>query len=307
MRLFISYRRDDAAGFAGRLEASLEQRLGAGTVFRDLEDIPPGEDFATTIRARLATAEGVLVLIGPRWAGGDTPGQRRLDDEGDFVRLEVQAALASGARVVPVLLPGGRMPAADSLPAPLKALSGRNATTIGGPHWDADVDRLLAGLGLVRRRSLWPWAAGATLITAAAIAAVGWYWPVAGDRADRLLGHWEADVRYDWGDRYTERFHFERHAGGLTGTASFLGVPRTLENLRFDGRNLHFQTRTEQSMGEATRTVTHAYAAELQGTPPDERLAFRLESTGGFSNQRPISVVATRAAAPGSSATPARP
>jgi hypothetical protein len=296
MRLFISYRRDDAAGFAGRLEASLEQRLGAGAVFRDLEDIPPGEDFAATIRARLATAQGVLVLIGPRWAGGDVPGQRRLDDAGDFVRLEVQAALASGARVVPVLLPGAQMPTAASLPEPLRALADRNATTIGGPHWDADVDRLLAGLGLVTRRAIWPWAAGAALIAGGAVAAVCGLWPVAGDGADRLLGHWEADVRYDWGDRHAERFHFERHAGGLTGTASFLGVPRVLENLRVDDGNLHFETRTEQSMGDATRTVTHAYAAELQGAPPAERLVFRLHSTGGFSSHRPVTFEAARAA-----------
>ena len=44
-RVFISYRRDDAAGYAGRLEEALERRLGRGSVFRDVLDIAPGEDF----------------------------------------------------------------------------------------------------------------------------------------------------------------------------------------------------------------------------------------------------------------------
>lgn len=297
MRLFISYRRDDAAGYAGRLEGSLEQRLGRGSVFRDLQDIPPGEDFAATIRRRLADAQAVIVLIGPRWAGGDAAGPRRLDDEADFVRLEVQAALESGARVVPVLLPGATMPPAASLPVPLQGLAARNAMHIADPHWDADVDRLLAALGGVPRRAVWPWAAGAALAGGLAVAALCTFWPSPGDGAEALLGRWDASVRYDWGDRHAERFQFERHAGGLTGTASFLGVPRVLENPRFDGRNLHFETRTEQSMGDATRTVTHAYAAELQGTPPHERLVFRLQSTGGFASHRPVSFEAIRAAA----------
>ena len=52
-RVFISYRRDDAAGYAGRLEEALERRLGHGSVFRDVLDIEPGEDFVKAIRARL--------------------------------------------------------------------------------------------------------------------------------------------------------------------------------------------------------------------------------------------------------------
>lgn len=35
-------------------------------------------------------------------------------------------------------------------------------------------------------------------------------------------------------------------------------------------------------MGNETREQTHAYAAELRGTPPDEVLAFRMQTTGDF-------------------------
>lgn len=155
-RVFISYRRDDAAGYAGRLEEALETRLGRGSVFRDVLDIAPGDDFVQAIRSRLADAQTVLVLMGPRWVGGDAPGPRRIDDEGDFVRLEVAVALESGARVVPVLLPGARMPAEAELPAPLKPLARRNALSLSDEHWGDDVARLCEAVGVPPRRRVCP-------------------------------------------------------------------------------------------------------------------------------------------------------
>lgn len=117
-RIFLSYRRDDAAGYASRLEDALEQRLGRGAAFRDLEDIAPGADFVREIRRQLAHARAVVVLIGPRWtgAGAGPEGRSRIDDPEDFDRLEVQEALASDVPVVPVLLPGATMPDASELP-----------------------------------------------------------------------------------------------------------------------------------------------------------------------------------------------
>jgi TIR domain len=296
-RVFISYRRDDAAGYAGRLEEALEKRIGPGSVFRDVLDIAPGEDFAAAIRARLAQAQTVLVLIGPRWAGADATGPRRIDDAGDFVRLEVALALDSGARVVPVLLPNARMPAEADLPLPLKPLARRNALSLGDEHWDADISRLADAIGLVRRRRIWPWALGAAALAAGAVAAVSWWKPAApADPSARLVGIWQAEVRYGWGDQHVERFDFKRHAGQLTGTASFLGYPRAIDKLDFDGRNLHFETHTQQTMGSETREVTHRYSAELRGQPPEEVLALRMQTSGSFDSGKPLEFEARRQA-----------
>jgi hypothetical protein len=305
-RVFISYRRDDVAGYAGRLEEALERRLGRGSVFRDVLDIKPGEDFVQAIRARLQGAKTVLVLIGPRWAGSDAAGQRRIDDEQDFVRLEVAVALESGAQVVPVLLPGADMPPETSLPPPLQALARRNAMSLGDEHWDADIARLADSIGLPKPRARWPLAAGAAVLASALVG--GWLAmrpappPEAGAR---LLGVWVAPVRYAWGDRHVERFEFKRHAGQLTGSASFLGYPRAIENLHSEGMNLHFQTRSTASMNNETRELTRSYAAELRGQPPDEVLAFRMQSSGGFSSEKPIEFEARRPQ-PGDSASAAR-
>ena len=300
-RIFISYRRDDAAGYAGRLEGALEHRLGHGSTFRDLQDIAPGDDFVQVIRQRLASAAGVVVLIGPRWAGAEPGGARRIDDPRDFVRMEVQAALESDARVVPLLLPGATMPREDQLPDGLKSLARRNALPMADAHWEAGVDQLVSSLGLSRPRAIWPWAAGGAGVAALAVAALSWgLFPDGQDDANRLIGRWQADVRYDWGDQYTERLEFTRHAGELTGTVDHLGYPRPIEQLRLNGRNLSFQTRSRETMGAEEREKIHAYTAELQGQPPDEVLSLRMQTTGGFGSHRPLRFEARRepAAAP---------
>lgn len=305
-RLFISYRRDDAAGYAGRLEEALEKRLGRGSVFRDVLDISPGEDFVTAIRNRLAGAQAVLALIGPRWAGDTPTGQRRIDDAGDFVRLEIAVALDSGVRVVPVLLPGAEMPAEADLPEPLKPLARRNALSLSDAHWDADIDRLAEAVGLRRRRSVWPWALGGAVVAAAGMAALCWLKPgVPADPTERLVGSWQADVTYGWGAKHVERFEFKRHAGQLTGTATFLSYPRAIDKLEVDGSNLRFETHSQQSMGNETRELTHRYSAELRGQPPgSDVLALRMLTSGAFHNTPPLEFDARRVAAPaaGSSA-----
>ena len=306
--MFISYRRDDAAGYAGRLEEALEKRLGRGSVFRDVLDIAPGADFVEAIRQRLSGAQTVLVLIGPRWTGGDAPGTRRIDDAQDFVRLEVQVALESRARVVPLLLPGARMPTEAELPGPLKPLARRNAFSLNDANWDADIARLAADLGGAARRPRWPLWAGGVLLAALAVGA-GWRLlgggaaapaplaasaPAVADIGEQLVGRWQGSVRYAWGDRYDEQFEFKRHAGELTGSATFLRYPRAITRLRVDGRNLHFETHSVESVGDSSKELTHAYAAELRGQPPDEVLAFRLLTSGGHSSNPPIEFEARR-------------
>ena len=144
--IFISYRRDDAAGYAGRLHESLERRLGESQLFRDVDTLQPGQDFVKAIDARLATCKVMLVIIGREWIDArNTAGARRLDDPLDFVRLEIAAGLArTDVLVVPVLVEGASMPAAAQLPENMQALARRHAVSVRDETWDADVDRLAA-------------------------------------------------------------------------------------------------------------------------------------------------------------------
>lgn len=145
--IFISYRRDDSAPYAGRLYDRLTAHFGAGEVFMDIDQIEPGEDFVEVIERKVGGCETAVVLIGERWlAAADADGARRLDDPADFVRLEVAAALQRGACVVPVLVGGAVMPRPTELPEALAALSRRNAVELSDSRFHRDVDRLIAAL-----------------------------------------------------------------------------------------------------------------------------------------------------------------
>jgi len=155
--VFISYRRDDCPGYAGRLEDALERIYGKGSAFRDVKDIDAGADFTDVIESCLRDVRASLVLIGPQWLGVHADGTRRIDDPKDFVRLEVAIALASASKVVPVLLAGASLPHATELPEDLRALTSRQALSLSEANWDAELQRLVKSLGIAtlqRKRAI---------------------------------------------------------------------------------------------------------------------------------------------------------
>src|SRR2546421_1864887 len=127
--VFISYRRSDTtSGYASWIYDRLAATHGAEHVFMDLDSLPLGVDFVEHVQRALASTDVTLVLIGPHWLQAvDPSGRHRLDDPGDFVRIEVAAALRSSNRVIPVLVDGAQMPTPDDLPADLRPLTRRQA------------------------------------------------------------------------------------------------------------------------------------------------------------------------------------
>lgn len=143
--IFISYRRQDSQSAAGRLADHLRDHLPAVRIFRDVETIEPGVDFVEAIDRALRSCGVLLAVIGPRWLNVvDAAGRRRLDEADDFIRLEIVSALGnSKVRVIPVLVEGAEMPAADQLPDDLKPLARRNAIELTDKRWEFDVSKLL--------------------------------------------------------------------------------------------------------------------------------------------------------------------
>jgi hypothetical protein len=141
--IFISYRREDSSGYAGRLHDALVLVFGRENVFMDIDTLAPGVDFVDEIRTTLERTAAVLVLIGRHWAGAhDDAGARRLDDARDYVRFEIATALQAGVRVIPVLVGGARMPDADSLPDDIRPLLRRNAVELSDRRWHDDTRAL---------------------------------------------------------------------------------------------------------------------------------------------------------------------
>jgi hypothetical protein len=147
--IFVSYRRRDTAGHAGRLVDGLRQEFGRDRVFLDI-DIPPGVDFTDHIDRTIGAAQVLIVLIGDEWLNvQDQQGRRRLDDPTDFVRSEIRSALQRGLTVIPILVERASMPSVGDLPEDIKRLSHINALELSDSRWDYDVGRLVDHLRAV--------------------------------------------------------------------------------------------------------------------------------------------------------------
>jgi hypothetical protein len=207
-RIFLSYRRSDSAGWAGRLHDSLGRLLPSMPVFMDVESIPPGADFKQFIADKVSRCSLLIALIGPQWSDArDEEGHRRLDSPEDFTRIEVESALKSGIWVIPVLVGGAKMPKAAELPESLRPLTGRNAFELSDQSWEAGCNRLARGIQETvplpppdyfgkkyieaavaqteiiareatkpeRRRTVLAWVGGVVLIAASVLAARVWF------------------------------------------------------------------------------------------------------------------------------------
>jgi hypothetical protein len=147
--VFISYRRQTAAGEARALFNELLARLGRNAVFMDVDSISLGRDFRAELQKTLAACDLMLVLIDKDWASAkDEAGQIRLANANDFVRMEIEAALKRDIVVTPVLVKGAQMPAAEQLPAEISELAYRNGFELSHGRWDSDVREMLRRLKL---------------------------------------------------------------------------------------------------------------------------------------------------------------
>jgi len=186
VRIFVSYRRSDAAAHAGRLSDGLARRFGAHNVFHDVTAIAPGQNFEQAIDRALVDCDAVLVVIGPGWLTASTPqGTPRLLDPDDRVRLEVVTALRRDVRVVPVLVGAATLPAAADLPHDLHGLRSRQAVVLHDATWVRDVDALVAalpgGTPAPTSRRRWVLAATAAVVVLLIAGALTWWRPGTSD------------------------------------------------------------------------------------------------------------------------------
>ncbi len=142
-RLAISYRRADS--FAAKyLFDKLESHFGHGSVFMDVQDIPPGSEFPRHIEQAIRNADVVIFLIGPTWLGKHDSG-RRIDEPSDWIRKEVEFALQAGTAGLPLLLGDAAMPDPRDLPDNIRRFAEINATRLDvGPDADQQLARLIA-------------------------------------------------------------------------------------------------------------------------------------------------------------------
>jgi hypothetical protein len=269
--IFISYRRDDAGGHAGRLCDRLTARFGDDRVFMDIQDIAPGQNFARSIDQTIAACDCVLAVIGPRWL--DSIAAR--DGADDYVRRELVAALTSGVTLVPILVGGARMPTPAQLPPELAELSRRNALELRDEHFDDDIARLTSFLvaatgpspaepptapAYPRRAML----AGLAIVLAAVAAAAFWATRSAPPPAPpRLEGAWVAEMQKQGQPPYRFRLEFRRGPAGYVGTVRYPTGDGTVQDVALDGTRLAFKTVHLPQFESAPATI--AYQGTLEG------------------------------------------
>lgn len=290
--IFISYRREDSAAYAGRLYDRLSAQFGADQVFMGVDDIPPGADFARQIDAKVGSCDAMVVVIGKNWLmTRNGAGQLRLSDPNDFVGLEVSLALQRNVLVIPVLVGGAAMPKAEELRADLRDLARRNSVTLNDQDFQRDADALINALvklpGLQKRppagddersallrkkmlrRLLWK----VPLILLLVSFALWWQrskeqghgakFHVAANAA--FAGEWAGEVTYPWGAKYNERFAFRPEGSKLFGTAGFLGSGRGIEDGKVEGDSISLAIRFEELSGTEKRERKNRYWGKLIG------------------------------------------
>jgi hypothetical protein len=138
-RLFISYRRRSDWRIARLLQERLNDAFGSRAVFRDVDDIKPGDTFPLSIQRAIETCAALILIISPEWI--ESAG--KLHDPRDFVRREIAVALGRQLPLIPVLVGGARMPKEDDLPADIRGLAFIQALELSDSRWDYDVRRLV--------------------------------------------------------------------------------------------------------------------------------------------------------------------
>jgi len=146
--VFISYRRTDSGGWAGRLTDHLTLRFGPNLVWQDVDDLETGKDYPPQILKGIKSSDAVLIIIGPHWL---KDGRKRLRDPKDVLRIEIVHALKKKAGVIPTLVGGAKMPTVKQLPSAVAGLVKRHGIALSDLDWTRSMQFLFEKLQDVAR------------------------------------------------------------------------------------------------------------------------------------------------------------
>ena len=141
--IFISYRRSDSDAAAGRLHQNFADHFGSRRVFMDVDNLEPSDKWEDSIEKALEDCRVGIIVIGRDWMTANSETKRpRLWDDGDFVRREIAVLLEKGTPVIPLLVHGGQLPEAESLPPDLQPLVRFQAQIVNNATWDPVIEEL---------------------------------------------------------------------------------------------------------------------------------------------------------------------
>jgi len=148
LEIFISYRRKDTGGYAGRLYDHLAQRFGKDGVLFDVSAGGTAELLREWVTRVVPNAAATVVLLGEEWLV-DRSGRRRLHESDDIVRLEIELALQNEIPIIPVLIDGAVFPNPVELPDSIKALAQFKGYELNNTHWETRLEPLMEAISSV--------------------------------------------------------------------------------------------------------------------------------------------------------------
>lgn len=151
LRIFISYRREDSTSISGRLADTLLHYYGEKAVFKDVYSIDGGAVFSSALETAIRKTDVFLALIGDCWNRMSNDGQRRLDNENDWIRREIELALGLNVPVIPILTADTELPQRTHLPQSIQPLLDRQIVRLReDPDFRQDVSRLISSIDALR-------------------------------------------------------------------------------------------------------------------------------------------------------------
>ena len=143
--IFLNYRRSDAEAWADRLYERLTEHFARDQVFMDIDgQVPLGLPWADWLDSKVSACDLMLVLIGRSWVAEFD--SRNGPNDRDYVRVEIESALARDIPVVPIFLGDTPIPSADNLPPSIRPLLGLQATRLERLTFEQDATRLIEGV-----------------------------------------------------------------------------------------------------------------------------------------------------------------
>jgi hypothetical protein len=154
MKLFFNYRREETSDLAGRLQDRLSSDFGAENIFKDVDSIRPGQNWRVVLEQSISSSDVVLAIVGRQWLTlSDAAGKRRLDNDEDYVRFELEAARRNGKVVIPVVVQGATIPNPKVLPESIRWLTDFQQIELRpDPFFRDDVAKLVSELIRIRDR-----------------------------------------------------------------------------------------------------------------------------------------------------------
>lgn len=143
LRIFISYRREDAPYAANHIGDRLREAFGRNNVFMDIHTMVAGQDFQAVIDRYIDQSRVMIAIIGNKWVQFMT--QLQAANKKDWVLYEIQRAMdLKRIVVVPVCVDGFRIATAANADGTLGAMARAHALEFRGiEHFEADVRELI--------------------------------------------------------------------------------------------------------------------------------------------------------------------